>query len=94
MMKEAQAMMQSPEFQAQMKKMAEHPAFKQAMAQTKEMMSNPEKLKAYEAKMKTALEDGTKQLEEAKKKAAETTEEGAKGEEEDDELQVPNLNIN
>mmetsp|Transcript_13942 Transcript_13942/g.21266 ORF Transcript_13942/g.21266 Transcript_13942/m.21266 type:complete len:113 (+) Transcript_13942:134-472(+) len=94
MMKEAQKMMNSPEFQAQMKKMAENPQFKQAMKQTQDLMSDPEKAKAYEAKMKEALEQGSKQLEEYNKKVAETEGNDGKPAAEDDVPDVPNLNIN
>lgn len=98
-MAEAQKMMQSPEFQAQMRKMSESAAFKQAMNQTKEMLQNPEQVKAMEAKMKAAVEAGTKELEAAKKEQSlsgenDTTDEKQGAEKESDELEVPNLNIN
>jgi hypothetical protein len=95
MMKEAQAMMQSPEFQAQMKKMAQNPNFKQAMQGTKKMMEDPEKLKEMETKMKVSLEEGQKALEAAEKARLEAGGDDAKKPaEESDELEVPNLNIN
>lgn len=97
-MAEAQKMMQSPEFQAQMRKMSESAAFKQAMNQTKEMLQNPEQVKAMEAKMKAAVEAGTKELEAAKKEQSlsgeNDTDEKQGAEKESDELEVPNLNIN
>jgi hypothetical protein len=101
MMREAQKMMQSPEFQAHMKKMTENPNFQKAMQGTKELMKDPNKVAEMEAKVKAALADGEKklaELEAARKKAEET--EGGEGEtkpaavEESDELEVPNLNIN
>ena len=94
MMKEAQAMMQSPEFQAQMKKMSQNPNFKQAMQGTKKMMEDPAKLKEMEAKMKVSLEEGQKALEAAEKAKAEGGDDAKKPAEESDELEVPNLNIN
>lgn len=94
-MREAQKMMQSPEFQQQMKKMAEHPSFKQAMTQTQTLMKDPKKVKEIENQMKKAVQDGEKALEEAqKKKGDEGEKEAAPKEEESDELEVPNLNIN
>jgi len=94
MMKEAQKMMNSPEFQAQMKTMAQNPQFKQAMTQTKDLMSDPEKAKAYEAKMKEALEKGTEELEEYKKKAGEVEDKDSKPAAEDEVPDVPDLGIN
>ena len=98
MMREAQAMMQSPEFQAHMKKMTENPNFKKAMQGTQEMMKDPKKVAEMEAKVKAALTDGEKKLAEleAAKKAAEEKGGDAKpaSGEDDDDLEVPNLNIN
>lgn len=95
-MREAQKMMQSPEFQQQMKKMAEHPSFKQAMTQTQTLMKDPKKVKEIEAQMKKAVQDGEKALEDAQKKSGDEGEKEAAApkEEESDELEVPNLNIN
>uniref|UniRef100_A0A7S1XZI6 STI1 domain-containing protein n=2 Tax=Grammatophora oceanica TaxID=210454 RepID=A0A7S1XZI6_9STRA len=108
-MREAQKMMQSPEFQEQMKQMAEHPHFKQAMKQTKDLMADPEKVKAVEEKMKVAVADGEKQLDAFKKAQKEVedekaTKEGEKDEDKKDEkkpaatddvddLDIPNLNL-
>jgi hypothetical protein len=97
MMREAQAMMQSPEFQAHMKKMTENPNFKKAMQGTQELMKDPKKVAEMEAKVKAALADGEKklaELEAAKKAAAENGEDAKPAVEEDDDLEVPNLNIN
>jgi hypothetical protein len=102
MMREAQKMMQSPEFQAHMKKMTENPNFQKAMQGTKELMKDPNKVAEMEAKVKAALADGEKklaELEAAAKKEVGAAEggEGEKkpaAEDESDELEVPNLNIN
>ena len=102
MMREAQKMMQSPEFQAHMKRVTENPSFKKAMEGTKEMMKDPQKVAEMEAKVKAAVTEGEKQLSEleaAKKAAADAapTEESTADEKapaEDEVLDVPNLNIN
>ena len=97
MMREAQAMMQSPEFQAHMRKMTENPNFKKAMQGTQELMKDPKKAAEMEAKVKAALADGEKkltELEAARKTAAENGEDAKPAVEEEDDLEVPNLNIN
>jgi hypothetical protein len=102
MMREAQAMMQSPEFQAHMKKITANPNFKKAMQSTQQMMQDPQKAKEMEEKVKAAIADGeTKlaQLEASRKEAEgadasnekETKQDGAK---DDDDLEVPVLSIN
>ncbi|KAI2495368.1 hypothetical protein MHU86_19170 [Fragilaria crotonensis] len=97
MMREAQAMMQSPEFQAHMRKMTENPNFKKAMQGTQELMKDPNKVAEMEAKVKAALADGEKklaELEAARKAAAENGEDAKPAVEEEDDMEVPNLNIN
>jgi uncharacterized protein YihD (DUF1040 family) len=98
MMREAQEMMSSPEFQEQMRKMTEHPAFKKAMEQTQKMMADPKVRQEYEEKMKKALEQGNQQLAEFEKIKSEAQkkegEDDAAADGEGDELEVPNLNIN
>ena len=99
-MREAQKLMQSPEFQAHMKKMTANPMFQQQMTAAKQAMQDPNKVKEMEAKMKTALEEGTKQLEEYEKKrddalAKEGGEDGDKKKAAEDEVPaIPSLNIN
>ena len=85
-------MMQSPEFQAQMKKMLANPKFVEHIEKTKQAMQDPEKRKEIEEKEAAALQQGTKALEEAEKKMSPLKKE-AEGEDEDD-MQVPNLNLN
>ena len=91
-MREAQKLMQDPAFQAQMKKMTENPQFKAHMEKTKEVLKDPKKVKEMEAKMKVALEEGNKTLEEVEKKRAELKgkdgEEGAKEEGDEDKKQA------
>mmetsp|Transcript_3594 Transcript_3594/g.9544 ORF Transcript_3594/g.9544 Transcript_3594/m.9544 type:complete len:125 (-) Transcript_3594:98-472(-) len=106
-MKEAQQMMQDPAFQAQMKKMMNQPGFKTHMAKTQEAMKDPEKVKELEAKVETALKEGTEMLKKAqdadegddKKKEADGEGDDkeaapAKKEEEEDMPDIPNLNLN
>ena len=64
MVREAQKMMQDPNFQKQMQQMMQQQGFQQAMAKTKESMADPDKLKEMEEKAQKAIEDGNKALEE------------------------------
>ena len=71
------------------------------MKQTQNLMKDPDNVKEMEQKMKVAVEDGAKKLEEAKKVAAKmkcTVEEGAdkketSEEENEDDLKVPDINL-
>ena len=87
MMREAQKLMQSPEFQAQMKTMAKNPAFQQSIKKTQDIMKDPKKLEEVQAKMDVTLKKGNEELKafneaQEKKKAAE----GKK-----DEDEIPNI---
>jgi hypothetical protein len=64
MMKEAQAMMQDPNFQANMKKMMGGQGFQDSMAKTNTDLQDPVKLKAMEEKAEAAIAEGNKTLEE------------------------------
>ena len=75
MMREAQKLMQSPEFQAQMKTMAETPGFKKSIQKTQDIMKDPKKLEEVQGKMDVALKKGNEELktfneEQDKKKSA------------------------
>ena len=56
-MREAQKLMNDPQFQAQMKKMTESEGFKQHMKKSQDVMKDPEKLKELEEKMSKQLEE-------------------------------------
>lgn len=67
LMKEAQKMMNDPKFKAEMKKMQNSKEFKESLQATQDMMSDPAKAAAAEAKMEHMLKVGQEQM----KKAAE-----------------------
>jgi len=84
-MREAQKMMQDPNFQAQMKKMLSQGGMQQALQQTKQDLSDPKKAKELEEKARKAVEEGEKELaklEEQKKKGL-RVEKGGEDKEED-----------
>ena len=62
MMREAQRMMQDPQFQLQMQQMMQQQNMQQAIQTTKQTISDPHKLKQLELKTKLALADGEKKL--------------------------------
>jgi hypothetical protein len=64
MMKEAQSMMEDPNFQANMKKMMQGQGFQEAMTQTNTDLQDPVKLKAMEEKAEKAIAEGNIELEE------------------------------
>jgi transglutaminase/protease-like cytokinesis protein 3 len=64
MMKEAQSMMEDPNFQANMKKMMQGQGFQEAMTQTNTDLQDPVKLKAMEKKAEKAIAEGNIELEE------------------------------
>jgi predicted phage gp36 major capsid-like protein len=104
-MREAQKMMEDPEFKKQMKQMTANPAFKDHMQKTQEVLKDPEKVKEMEDKMQKALKEGEEALTKAqaerdakgdkiedgdKKEAAE--EDGDKKEAaKDDEDEIPDM---
>ena len=106
MMREAQKLMQDPSFQAQMKQMTENPQFKEHMKKTQDVLKDPKKVKEMEDKMKAALEEGNKTLEEVEKQrkkldgnddkpATDDKQEATKKvDDEDDIPDIPSLNIN
>eukprot|EP00978_Attheya_sp_CCMP212_P010660 scaffold25925_cov59-Attheya_sp.AAC.7 len=55
-------MMEDPDFQEKMKKMAESQHFQASMKKTQDMMNDPEKVKELEAKVAKSIEDGEEQL--------------------------------
>ena len=61
-MREAQKLMNDPQFQAQMKKMTESEGFKQHMKKSQDTLKDPKKLKELEEKMAKQLEEGNEQL--------------------------------
>ena len=65
MMREAQKMMQDPQFQEYMKQISSSANFQGAMKKTKESMDDPEKRKEMEAMVKQKLEEGEKELKKA-----------------------------
>jgi hypothetical protein len=67
MMKEAQSMMEDPNFQANMKQMMSGQGFQDAMSQTNTDLQDPEKLKAMEVKAEKAIAEGNVELEEQEK---------------------------
>ena len=69
MMREAQKMMQDPNFQAYMKQIMQSNAFQGAMKKTKESMDDPEKRKEMEEMVKQKLEAGEKELKKAEEDA-------------------------
>jgi len=69
MMREAQKMMQDPQFQAYMKQITSSAAFQGAMKKTKDTMEDPEKRKEMEDMVKQKLEEGEKELKKAEEDA-------------------------
>jgi hypothetical protein len=67
MMKEAQSMMEDPNFQANMKQMMSGQGFQEAMSQTNTDLQDPVKLKAMEEKAEKAIAEGNVELEEQEK---------------------------
>jgi hypothetical protein len=67
MMREAQRMMQDPQFQLQMQNMMKQQKMQNAIQATKQTISDPHKLKQLELKTKLALADGEKKLAELEK---------------------------
>ena len=62
MMREAQKMMQDPQFKLQMQKIMQQQNMQNAIQTTKQTISDPHKLKQMELKTKLALADGEKKL--------------------------------
>jgi len=83
-------MMQSAEFQAQMRATMLHPAYQEAMKRTQELMKDPKKVAEVTAKMEEAVKEGKSQLDAAKTVGREVAakelaaEEGVSAEEGDD----------
>lgn len=69
-MREAQKMMQDPSFQAYMKQMMEGQQMQQAIKQTKQTLTDPNKMKELEEKTMKAVAEGEKELAELQKKKA------------------------
>jgi len=69
MMREAQKMMQDPNFQKYMEQITSSAAFQGAMKKTKETMEDPEKRKEMEDMVKQKLEEGEKALKKAEEDA-------------------------
>lgn len=70
-MREAQKMMQDPQFQAYMKSVTQNAAFKGAMKKTNDTLKDPKKRKEVEEKMKKRMEEGEQELENIKKELGE-----------------------
>ena len=70
-MREAQKMMQDPQFQAYMKSVTQNAAFKGAMKKTNDTLKDPKKRKEVEEKMKKRMEEGEQELESIKKELGE-----------------------
>lgn len=66
-MKEAQAMMEDPNFQKNMKQMMQGQGFQDAMSQTNSDLQDPARLKAMEEKAEKAIAEGNVELEEQEK---------------------------
>lgn len=69
MMREAQKMMQDPQFQEYMKKITSSAKFQGAMKKTKDTYADPEKKKEMEEMVKQKLEEGEKELKKAEEDA-------------------------
>lgn len=100
-MREAQKMMQDPEFQRQMKQMMAAPGFQQAIQKTQAVINDPTQLKELEEKAQKQLDEGNKQLEEIEKFRKEReADKGSGGDAdktvdgEDEVPDIPNLSLN
>jgi hypothetical protein len=71
MMAEAKKMMDDPTYQKKMKEMSNSKEFKDGMQQSLDMMKNPAKAAAVEAKMEHMLKVGNEQLKSASKNVME-----------------------
>jgi hypothetical protein len=67
MMREAQRMMQDPNFQLYMKQVISQQKMQQAIQTTKETIADRQKLQQLEMKTKLAIKDGEKKLKEIEK---------------------------
>lgn len=91
MMREAQRMMQDPQFQLQMEQMMKQQNMQNAIRVTKQSISDPHKLKQLELKTKLALADGEKKLAEIEKQQQQqrkVQQESPDGENDDDDKKV------
>ena len=89
MMREAQRMMQDPQFQLQMEQMMKQQNMQNAIRATKQTIADPHKLKQLELKTKLALADGEKKLAEIEKQQQRKVQQESPDDDDNDDNKIP-----